>query len=60
MKLLNDNKELKKLLEKSLYVHEKNVVHSRDPLVDRKSGKALPSVILTEFRRPTTATKLCR
>ncbi len=30
VKLLNDNKELKKLLEKSLYVHEKNVVHSRD------------------------------
>jgi tetratricopeptide (TPR) repeat protein len=30
VKLLNENKELKKLLEKSLYVHEKNVVHSRE------------------------------
>jgi tetratricopeptide (TPR) repeat protein len=30
VKLLNENKDLKKLLEKSLYVHEKNVVHSRE------------------------------
>jgi tetratricopeptide (TPR) repeat protein len=30
VKLLNQNKDLKKLLEKSLYVHEKNVVHSRE------------------------------
>jgi tetratricopeptide (TPR) repeat protein len=30
VKLLNANKDLKKLLEKSLYVHEKNVVHSRE------------------------------
>ena len=30
VKLLNQNKDLRKLLEKSLYVHEKNVVHSRE------------------------------
>jgi tetratricopeptide (TPR) repeat protein len=30
VKLLNENKDLRKLLEKSLYVHEKNVVHSRE------------------------------
>jgi tetratricopeptide (TPR) repeat protein len=30
VKLLNQNPDLKKLLEKSLYVHQKNVVHSRN------------------------------